>query len=169
MRGFWSYARLDDQTARVSRLRKAFEIAISASHGEPVVLFQDTEHTRWGRIWRDVLDDELAKADFLIAVLSPSYLKRTHCRYEFEQAVRLGKEVVPLYYRTSKLLDDASIRKEQMSSDDPAKVKAARFATELVKRQFRDFRKLRNKKADDEEVLEFIDAAAENVVDVVGP
>jgi len=167
MRGFWSYARLDDEAGRVSILRKEFENSISASHGERVALFQFTVHNRWGKDWRDGLDKELANADFLIAVLSTSYLKRAHCRYEFEQATRLGKEVFPLYYRTSKLLDDPSARKRQVGSGDPAKAKAARFAASLTRNHWRDFRKLRNKSFDHEEVRNFIDDAADHIVETV--
>jgi hypothetical protein len=167
MRGFWSYARLDDQNGKVSRLRKAFEQSLSEAHGEDVELYQDTNHTNWGEDWKKRIEKELKNADFLIAVVSPSYLKRTHCRYEFEQAVKLGKTILPLYYRKSPLLEEKTTRARAKKSDDRSKAQAAQFAEELGKYQHRDFRDHRNKSAGDGAAQNFIDNTADHLVQVL--
>lgn len=164
MKGFWSYARADDTYDKVSNLRNAMQHALGQSKGARVSLYQDTTSTNWGADWKKKIDTELANCDFIIVVLTPYYFNRKHCRYEFESAVELKKPIFPIYFRNSDLLESDRARRRLKNSENDSDVDIARVAEKAASLQYKDFRKLRNKKIDSEESQNFIDEMADELI-----
>jgi len=140
------------------------EESLGQAFGDDVSLYQDITSTNWGTNWREKIEAELVKSDFFIAVLTPSYFNRKHCRYEFERAVELGKPIFPIYYFTSNLLENDKIRDKHKKSNKEAIADATRIAEKAESLQYRDFRKLRNKPLDSEESQNFVDELAEELI-----
>lgn len=86
-RVFISYARRDSR--KVSRL---VEILRHGGHHP----WRDEEQLRGGENWQDALRREIEHCDVFVYALTPRSLKSQWCNWEFSQAVRLGKPVVPV-------------------------------------------------------------------------
>lgn len=104
--GFWSYVHADDlaEGERISRLARDVASQFEMLTGEPLALFLDRDAIKWGEVWRDKIDSNLASIAFFIPVMTPRYFMSPECRRELQffarQATRLGiKELVlPLLY-----------------------------------------------------------------------
>jgi hypothetical protein len=134
IRGFFSYSRQNDLHDRgnLSRLRKSLEMEVWNQSGEKTEIFQDQDDIYWGQEWRDKITKALRTSDFLIAIITPSYLKSESCRFEFEyfleRETRLGGErILPLLYIATPEL----------------KNKSDSIAIEINKRQWFDWTSLR--------------------------
>lgn len=94
-KGFWSYARGDDDhlDGMLSNLRKAIAGEVSMLMGEDVGIFQDIHDLRTGDRWAEKLRAELSAASFLIPVLTPRFFKRDWCREEVLTYLRLSQEL----------------------------------------------------------------------------
>lgn len=169
MRGFWSYARKDDTTDKVSALRREFERLLTEALGDDVTLYHDSTHNHWGEVWQARIDAELERADFVISVVTPWYLNRNHCRHEFLEARRRGIQIFPLYYRTAPLIDNGSARNVNLKSNDEGDVERAEVASAIRRLQLRDFRRFRNDDLARPASQEFIDAMAEDILRTVSP
>ena len=169
MRGFWSYARKDDTTNKVSALRGEVERILTEVFGHDVTLYHDTTHTHWGEAWQARINAELENADFLIVVVTPWYLNRNHCRHEFLEAKQRGTQVFPLYYRTAPLIENGSLRSKNLNSDDEVKAEAARVAVEICSLQRRDFRPIRHEDLAGPASQKLIDSIAEDIVRTISP
>lgn len=86
MRIFISYAHSDEDSVRLlaERLRK----------GDHDVWFDD--RLTGGKAWKKKLVEEIQAADCLIYALTPDSVDSAWCRWEFSQAVHMGKRVVPV-------------------------------------------------------------------------
>lgn len=95
-KGFWSYARGDDDhlDKMLSELRQAIAGEVSMLMGEDVSIFQDIYDLRTGDQWAEKLRAELNAASFLIPVLTPRFFNRPWCREEVLTYLRLSKEAV---------------------------------------------------------------------------
>ena len=51
--------------------------------GTPLELIVDRDTLNWGERWRNRLTTELARATFLLAMVTPSYIRSEVCRQEF--------------------------------------------------------------------------------------
>ena len=93
-KGFWSYARGDDEhlDGVFTSLRKRLEGEISMLLGYDVDIFQDTYDLRTGDRWAETLRDEITEAAFLIPVLTPRFFNRDWCREEALTYVTLAEE-----------------------------------------------------------------------------
>jgi hypothetical protein len=93
-KGFWSYARGDDDhlDGVLSELRKRIAGEVSMLLGLEVGIFQDIHGLHTGDRWADKLRAEVSKASFLIPVLTPLFFNRKWCRDEVLTYLRLSKE-----------------------------------------------------------------------------
>lgn len=105
-KGFWSYARGDDEHlgGRLSELRKRVAGEISMLLGRELDMFQDIYDIRTGEKWEERLRAELTAASFMVPVLTPRYFARDWCREELTAFVRMAEEagraplLFPIYY-----------------------------------------------------------------------
>lgn len=128
-KGFWSYARGDDDhlDRMLSELRKAIAGEVSMLMGEDVSIFQDIYDLRTGDQWAEKLRAELNAASFLIPVLTPRFFNRPWCREEVLTYLRVSKEagLEPRIF---------PIRFVEWDSDETCEVRAA-----LQPFQYKDF------------------------------
>lgn len=93
-KGFWSYARGDDQhmDRLITDLRAQVVGEISTLFGEEVGMFQDVYDIRTGEDWKERLKEELNDASFMIPVLTPRYFERQWCREEIIEFINLSEQ-----------------------------------------------------------------------------
>jgi parallel beta-helix repeat protein len=134
---FMSYAHTDDADDRLTTFRDRLSREVKIQTGEDFPIFQDREHIRWGDNWQERVDGSLDEVTFLIAILSPSFLRSAACREELSRFLEREKKlkrddlILPVYYVDCPTLNDEGKRKA-----DP-------LAQELAKRQYADWRELR--------------------------
>ncbi len=136
---FFSYARWDDEhdSGYLSQFRKRLAEEVQAHTGNEFLIFQDQIDVAWGQDWQQRITDSLNETVFFIPVLTPTFFTRDACRQETtsflerEKAQGHGGLILPVYYISSPLLDDAAAR-----ATDP-------LAQALQARQRADWRKLR--------------------------
>jgi parallel beta-helix repeat protein len=136
---FFSYVRMNDDhdNGRLSELRQRLSAEVQIQTGTPFPIFQDRNDILWGQNWQRRIDATLETVTLLVPVLTPSFFQSPACRDETERFLRrereLGRDdlILPIYYVSSPLLDDAAAR-----AGDP-------LATELATRQLADWRELR--------------------------
>ncbi len=132
---FFSYVHQDDDhdDGRISKIRKWLENEISAQTGEDFQIFQDRSDISWGDAWEERINGALDGSTFLIAIITPRYLKSVYCRKEFQRFTKREKElsrndlILPLLYMDTQSLAD---------TDDEV-------AVEISSRQYADWRSLR--------------------------
>jgi hypothetical protein len=113
--GFWSYARQDDDYSggQLSELRALVGKAINLRRGEEVRLFQDTEAIAIGADWEATIESAIAQTTFFIPLITPRFLKSTHCRDEFKLFRRrmsaMGRDdlIFPVHYVDVERIDPA--------------------------------------------------------------
>lgn len=133
-KGFFSYSRQNDKHdgGNLSTLRKSLEFELWAQTGERSDIFQDQEDISWGDRWKEKITKSLNSSKFLIAVITPSYLKSEACRFELEYFFTIekklgGQRILPLIYIDTPELKDTK---------DP-------FFLEINNRQWFDWTELR--------------------------
>lgn len=134
IKGFFSYARQNDKHNRgnLSSLRNLLEIELREQTGENIDIFQDLEDIAWGEFWKKKIIASLDSSKFLIAIVTPSYLRSESCRFELEYFLSLEKvigseRILPLIY-----IDTPELK----NIKDP-------IFSELNNRQYFDVTKLR--------------------------
>lgn len=82
---FLSYVHDDDDTFGGLLVRFAEQVAKAyrTETGIPLELIVDRDSIAWGERWRNRLTTELARATFLLAMVTPSYIRSEVCREEF--------------------------------------------------------------------------------------
>jgi hypothetical protein len=105
IKGFFSYGRQNDKhgSGHLSSLRKCLEIELWEQTGGNIEIFQDQEDIEWGEIWKKKIITSLNESKFLIAIVTPSYLKSEACRFELQQFIEIEKKmgderILPLIY-----------------------------------------------------------------------
>lgn len=105
IKGFFSYTRQNDKHSRgnLSSLRRLLEIELCEQTGENIEIFQDMEDIAWGEFWKKKIIASLDSSKFLIAIVTPSYLRSKACRFELEYFLSLEKtigseRILPLIY-----------------------------------------------------------------------
>ncbi|MEH7826558.1 right-handed parallel beta-helix repeat-containing protein [Gemmobacter denitrificans] len=93
-KGFWSYARGDDDhlDKMLSDLRGVIAGEVSMLMGEEVGIFQDIHDLRTGDRWAETLRAGVSAASFLIPVLTPRFFNRDWCREEVLTYLRICEE-----------------------------------------------------------------------------
>jgi hypothetical protein len=162
--GFWSYARSDDahSDGHLSQLRTIVGKAIALQYGGDITIWQDIQAIPPGADWAASIERTISQTVFFIPIVTPRYLKSTHCLQEFQsfrrRMIRLGHDdlIFPILY----------VGVEQVSADDTA------FGNEmeaLRRHQWIDFRPLRHADPRSHEVGTWVDGLAENILKVSVP
>jgi parallel beta-helix repeat protein len=132
---FFSYVHADDEhdNGRLTAIRKWLEEEISAQTGETFEIFQDRDDIHWGHAWEERINGTLDNSTFLLAAITPRYLKSEYCRKEFERFTererKLGRNdlILPLLYMDTPALSN----------------KGDSVAIAISSRQYADWRNLR--------------------------
>jgi hypothetical protein len=142
---FFSYVRSDDSDGYLSKLREFLSSEVHLQWGSKFEVFQDTKDIRTGQEFEGVIKLNLDQVSFLIAILTPSYFRSKYCRYELEYFLKREKEqnrndlVIPIYYV------DCDLQDENAQANDP-------LIKKISQKNFFDWRSLRTKQFDTEEV-----------------
>ena len=93
-RGFWSYARGDNEhlDGVLTELRGRIAGEVSMLLGHDVGIFQDIHDLRTGDRWAETLRAGVTGASFLIPVLTPRFFNRDWCREEVLTYLRISQE-----------------------------------------------------------------------------
>lgn len=134
-KAFFSYVRQNDQldNGKFSALRKLIEAEVWVQTAENFELFQDQEDIAWGEDWKERIKKALDSSKFLIAIITPGYLKSEACRFEFEYFFHKMNEfeqkdvILPILYIETQEL--------HRPKDN--------LTTEMAKREWVDWRDLR--------------------------
>lgn len=93
MRIFISYARADKQIAE-----------------SVVQILNDGGHSPWydnkiipGQDWQKQLLNSIEKSNAFIYLLTPKSIESKYCRWEFAEAVRMGKPIIPMMMKATRL------------------------------------------------------------------
>lgn len=157
---FLSYVNLDDQheQGRLTQLRERLSGEVRMQTGAPFDIFQDRKDIAWGQQWQERLDTSLDAVTFLLPIITPSFFKSTACRAELEHFLKREEElgrgdlILSVYYANCPVLED----KEKRQHDPLAQIIAAR--------QRADWRPLRFKPFDSEQVGETLAKMAQQIV-----
>lgn len=128
---------MDDHDQILSWLRERLEGELHAQSGHSHEIFQDVKELKIGQDWDGELNQGLQDADFLIPIITPTFLNSEPCRGEVkkflkrEQTERTPDLTLPIYWITSPYISDEALR-----SADPV-------AQEIAKHQWDDWREHR--------------------------
>jgi hypothetical protein len=156
---FFSYIHiLDEQDrGRLSELRKMLQREVEILTGEPFTIFQDRNDIFWGQEWRKRIETTIDGCTYLIAVISPGYLRSSPCKKEFELFLEreksLGRSelVLPIIYvETPEIVE-----------------KTDKIAAVIAERQYIDWTELRHEPLDSPEVKKSITALAKQIRDSI--
>ena len=153
-----SYARLDDDRfRRLTQFREDLSAEVQRQIGEEFPIFQDSKDIQWGQNGEARIKESLDEVTFLIPIITPRFFNSPDCRDELERFLEREKElerddlVLPVYYIDCPLMNEA----EKRAGNE--------LAQAILKHQYADWRKLRFKPFDSQEVLE---ALAERAVQI---
>ncbi|MFD0544340.1 toll/interleukin-1 receptor domain-containing protein [Streptomyces mexicanus] len=82
--GFWSYTRRDDEIeqGKIKRLVDLISNEFEIMTGRELHIFFDKEDISWGEEWRSRIDSALMGTTFMIAIVTPRFLRSQECRRE---------------------------------------------------------------------------------------
>jgi len=158
-KAFFSYMRQNDQhdKGKLSTLRKLIEAEVWAQTAVNFKLFQDQEDIAWGENWKERIKEVLDSSRFLIAIITPGYLKSETCQFEFEYFIHKKKElgeddlILPLLY-----IETGELHKPH------------NFLTaEIAKREWLDWRDLRFASFDSVKAKRKIESLAMRISDLI--
>lgn len=155
---FLSYPSEADEDGDVSWLRERLEKEVRLQTGERAFrIFQDRRDLQWGDSWRDRIEAAIDGSTYLLPLIQPLFFTSEECCRELERfaerEARLGRNdlILPIYYIS---VSDMSER-----SSEPLKALIAR-------RQYEDWRKLRNEDAATR--MRAVRGLAERMVQAIG-
>ena len=156
--GFLSYVREDDAAdgGRITELRRRLEAEIRMQTGEIFSIFQDRNDIFVGEQWRNRIENSIDETSLLIAIITPSFLKRENCRAEIRLFVdreqRLGRDdlIIPILYVNTHTLDDAE--------DEIASILSRRQHFKWMNLRFEDFESNKVRRATAELAMQVIAA-----------
>lgn len=145
---FMSYVNEDDkhENGDLTNLREYLSREVRMQTGEQFDIFQDKKDIKWGQQWQERINKSLNSTTFLIPIITPSFFNSAPCRAEMESFLEREEElcrndlILPVYYCNCAVLEDEA-RREQ----DP-------LAQIIAARQYMDWRHLRFKPFDSEQV-----------------
>ncbi|MFG2284966.1 toll/interleukin-1 receptor domain-containing protein [Streptomyces sp. NPDC048595] len=82
--GFWSYTRRDDEIERgkIKRLVDLISDEFEIMTGRELHIFFDKQDISWGEEWRSRIDSAIIGTTFMIAIITPRFLRSQECRRE---------------------------------------------------------------------------------------
>lgn len=163
--GFWSYARHDGDHSdgRMAELHGliAHELGSQLAIAGAVDIFRDQSAIHTGDEWEKMIRGRLAKADFLIAILTPNFLSRKWCCEEImlfrerEKALGRSNLIFPVEY-----IDIAPMRGRMKS-----KIADPDALTLLDSRQIKSFTEFRFTDPKSPPVRAFVAALCREIAD----
>lgn len=156
---FWSYTHEDDQRLRgyVTRLSERIRDEYAVSSGDDLEVFLDRNSLAWGEMWRTKINDALGSAPFLIAVVTPKFVKSQECRRELLTFVAESKS----RGFSRLLLPILLIDVPGLSEDSEDEVLAL-----LARTQYVNWTRLRLKSEEDPEVLAAVNGLALRIMEL---
>jgi formylglycine-generating enzyme required for sulfatase activity len=158
--GFWSYATSDDLASRgrLSQLRVllAHDLQLKIGRTPEVKIFQDIKMIPLGANWEADIHKALTEASFLIPIITPGYLQSEWCCKELlyfhakERALGRNNLIFPVNYVT-------------FDSHVPPDTRALEALAILNTRQIADFRALRTRNPESEEVADWLDRFTDSI------
>jgi TIR domain len=123
--GFFSYLRLDDESADGSMLalRKAIHRELSNQLGRSrrdFRIWQDNAAIPDGLFWEEEITQAINQSTFFVPILTPRALAGPHCAFEFKaflaREARLGREdlIYPILYEPVPELDDEGLPQDRV-------------------------------------------------------
>jgi formylglycine-generating enzyme required for sulfatase activity/uncharacterized protein YbaR (Trm112 family) len=166
---FLSYTRRDDEYERgaLSALRERLEAALHFASGEPIDIFQDVEHIKLGQGIRQRIEESLDEAMVFVPIITPSYLNSRWCRDELERFLKreqqLGRSdlILPIYYQRVPALERARQGPQAASTATDVLVR------EMAPRLSVDWRDLRSKGLESQEVRNELERIAERIIELL--
>src|SRR5688500_7504403 len=110
MRLFISYARID-----ITQVKQVVEILRTGGH-DPWF----DRALQVGEDWKAQLQKALSECDAFVYALTPDSVKSEWCQWEFAEAVRLGKPVIPILVREETILPPAISARQYADFSDGA-------------------------------------------------
>lgn len=161
--GFWSYSTSDDEHSRgrLSQLRAllAAELQQKIGRSLKVNIFQDVAATPPGTEWEKQIRDAINASFFLIPIVTPALLQSEWCCREItlfrqrEATLRRNDLIFPLHYIS---IDDLDVLRPEDCHDPEV------FGF-LRSRQWIDFRRLRLRNPESEDVALKVEAMADAI------
>lgn len=148
-----SYARLDDKDGRLTEFRERLGDEVGACIGEDFLIFQDRNNIQWGQNGEARIKESLDEVIFLIPIITPRFFNSSACRDELqrflerEEKLKRDDLILPIYFIDCPLLNDEETRE----GNELAQAINAHQRADCA-----DWRKLRFKPFDSQEVLEVL-------------
>lgn len=159
---FFSYAKLDNQRPyKLSRFREAFSSSLDATFGYRNRIFFDEIDLKWGVKWKKEIENFIKKSDAFISILSPSYFNSRMCIYEFSVAIKENIFILPIYYRNC----PKGLESRFKTEDNDENITLNAISKRISDFQYKDFRNLKHKNLDSEEVQIFLDSLSEDLIE----
>jgi hypothetical protein len=164
--GFFSYSREDDEAfeGTLSALRDAIQRELGAQLGRSRTTFrlwQDQRAIAPGKLWEEEIKTAVEQAVFFIPIVTPRAVNSRYCKFEFEAFLAreraLGRTdlVFPLLYiRIPALENEVQWREDRVLSI-------------IGKRQYVDWRRLRNRDVREPAVREAIERFCEKIAEAL--
>lgn len=147
---FISYSWADNEDGFVEKFSKNLEAELRVQLGESVNLFLDRKGIRAGEAWQPILQTALEQSEYLIPIVTPSYLRSDNGRAELESFLKRDEvrpgSIFPIHY----------VEALPGQSEDP-------LAQELARRQWVDWRKLRFEPWESPQVRRSIELLAQSI------
>lgn len=113
---FWSYAHVDDerQGGAIRELAVRLRDEVGLLTGDELNIFVDRKDLHWGEAWREKIESAIGDVPFLIAIVTPSFIKSPECRREvltfIGEAASRGQEklLLPIVYTKMQNLTEDS-------------------------------------------------------------
>jgi hypothetical protein len=171
--GFWSYTSSDNTSSqgKISKLRTALSDELQQQIGRDpkVSIFEDSAEIAPGREWENRIRLAIENSSFLIPIITPGFLQSEWCCQEVNlfrhREKQLGRSdlIFPIHY----------VDTDYVTGENPAYCKDAEVLRFLRTRQWVNFRPLRKKSLESEDVElkleEIARAIATALRMVVGP
>jgi|HubBroStandDraft_1064217.scaffolds.fasta_scaffold00005_55 formylglycine-generating enzyme required for sulfatase activity len=155
--GFWSYTKSDDTSSagKLSRLRDlvAAEMRQQLGPALQVEIFQDVDAIPTGSEWEKRIRAALAESSFLIPIITPGFFQREWCCREvalfrdLETGLGRADLIFPIHY----------VNVDHVDGSNPHDCHDREILEFLRTRQWTDFRKLRHRDPQHEDVAVFIE------------
>lgn len=157
---FWSYAKLDNKKpCKLTKLRQAFNIALDQSVGFKNQIIVDESDLKWGVDWKKEISRLITESDAVITLISPSYFNSKMCIEELDLALIADKNILPIYYRNC----PAGLRSRFKEEGNKENATLNNISAKISDIHYKDFRGLRNKDFESEDVQDFLDMIAEEI------
>ena len=161
--GFWSYSSSDDESSRgrLSQLRAllAAELQQQIGRAFKVNIFQDIAAIPPGREWARQIDEAMKSSSFLIPIVTPAFVQSEWCCKEVEMFRRREERlsasglIFPIHYIDTDHIDPIDLH--ECHDRDVLEF--------LGTRQWVDFRRLRFRPPDSEEVALALESLATGI------